>query len=135
MTELLTEIERFEGIVFLATNRPTDIDEAMHRRISAVFELSAPSYLQRQRIWRRLTDLPAIPLDSSVDLDEISLKYEITGGYIRNAVLAALLGAVGRSPRDPLITQEDLHDGCREQSERCGRPTRSHPTWPRLRPA
>jgi SpoVK/Ycf46/Vps4 family AAA+-type ATPase len=28
-TELLTELERFEGIVFLATNRPYDLDEAM----------------------------------------------------------------------------------------------------------
>jgi SpoVK/Ycf46/Vps4 family AAA+-type ATPase len=28
-TELLTELERFEGIVFLATNRPYDLDEAV----------------------------------------------------------------------------------------------------------
>ena len=28
MTELLTEIERFDGIIFLATNRPQDLDEA-----------------------------------------------------------------------------------------------------------
>ena len=35
---LLTEIERHEGIVFLATNRPHDLDEAMHRRITAVLE-------------------------------------------------------------------------------------------------
>lgn len=27
-TELLTELERFDGIVFLATNRPFDLDEA-----------------------------------------------------------------------------------------------------------
>jgi len=32
MTELLTEIERYQGIVLLATNRPFDLDEAMHRR-------------------------------------------------------------------------------------------------------
>ena len=34
LNSLLTEIERHEGIVFLATNRPHDLDEAMHRRIT-----------------------------------------------------------------------------------------------------
>ena len=37
-------------------------------------------------------------LAEGVDLEEISLKYEITGGYIRNAVLAALLSAVSTLP-------------------------------------
>ena len=54
-------------------------------------------------------------LAEGVDLEEISLKYEITGGYIRNAVLAALLSAVGRTPKAPRLTQADLHAGCREQ--------------------
>ena len=31
-TELLTELERFDGIVFLATNRPFDLDEAVSMR-------------------------------------------------------------------------------------------------------
>ena len=38
LLSLLTEIERHEGIVFLATNRPHDLDEAMHRRITTVLE-------------------------------------------------------------------------------------------------
>ena len=46
-----------------------------------------------------------IVLAEGVDLEEISLKYEITGGYIRNAVLAALLSAVGRTPKAPRLTQ------------------------------
>ena len=46
MTELLTEIERFNGIIFLATNRPQDLDEAMFRRIRCVFELVSPHHAQ-----------------------------------------------------------------------------------------
>ena len=42
LNALLTEIERHEGIVFLATNRAFDLDEAMHRRISTVVEFRAP---------------------------------------------------------------------------------------------
>ena len=115
MTELLTEIERFEGIVFLATNRPADIDEAMHRRLTGVFELAAPNHKQRALIWTKLTAPAAVPLAEDVDLEAIALKYELTGGFIRNAVLSALLRAVGRTPDAPLVTQADLHEGCREQ--------------------
>lgn len=32
LNTLLTSIERFHGLVFLATNKPLDIDEAMHRQ-------------------------------------------------------------------------------------------------------
>ena len=31
----------YEGIIFLATNRPFDLDEAMYRRITSVFTSSA----------------------------------------------------------------------------------------------
>ena len=31
----------YEGIIFLATNRPFDLDEAMYRRITSVFTFSA----------------------------------------------------------------------------------------------
>jgi SpoVK/Ycf46/Vps4 family AAA+-type ATPase len=115
MTELLTEIERFEGLIFLATNRPQDLDEAMYRRLTAVFELPAPNHKQRARIWAALTASDAVPLCESVDLEEVALKYELTGGFIRNAVLAALMRAVGRDGVAPRVTQADLHDGCRDQ--------------------
>ena len=32
LNTLLTSIERFHSLVFLATNKPLDIDEAMHRQ-------------------------------------------------------------------------------------------------------
>ena len=51
LTELLTEIERHDGMIFLATNRPFDLDEAMHRRITASFEFRPPHWLERQQIW------------------------------------------------------------------------------------
>ncbi len=46
LTELLTEIERHDGMIFLATNRPFDLDEAMQRRITSVFEFRAPNHIQ-----------------------------------------------------------------------------------------
>ncbi|PNH00617.1 hypothetical protein TSOC_013555, partial [Tetrabaena socialis] len=50
---LLTEVERYDGITIMATNRPHDIDEAMHRRITMAFEFRRPDHLQRLEIWRK----------------------------------------------------------------------------------
>ena len=33
-------------MIFLATNRPFDLDEAMQRRITSVFEFRAPNHIQ-----------------------------------------------------------------------------------------
>lgn len=111
LNALLTEIERYEGIVFLATNRPFDLDEAMHRRITAVFEFKAPDHIQRRQIWRVLLP-PAIATDPSIDWDAISLKYELSGGFIKNALLSALLKALARDAETPMISQADVVAGC-----------------------
>ncbi|CAB9508486.1 Transitional endoplasmic reticulum ATPase [Seminavis robusta] len=114
-TELLTELERFEGIVFLATNRPFDLDEAMYRRISEVFEFKPPNYLERLDIWKLVTSHDAVPCDPNIDWESIALKYELTGGFIKNAVISALLDAVGRDPRSPCVKEEDILEGCKKQ--------------------
>ncbi|CAK4675475.1 hypothetical protein LEN26_006393 [Aphanomyces euteiches] len=111
LNALLTEMERYEGIVFLATNRPFDLDEAMHRRITAVFEYKAPDHLQRREIWRVLIS-DKLKCSPDIDWESISLKYELSGGFIKNAILSALLKAIGRDPKDPVITHEDIVAGC-----------------------
>jgi SpoVK/Ycf46/Vps4 family AAA+-type ATPase len=114
-TELLTELERFEGIVFLATNRPFDLDEAMYRRISEVFDFKRPNYLERLEIWKQFMAHETIPCEESIDWESIALQYELTGGFIKNAVIAALLDAVGRNPSSPRICQHDIVEGCKKQ--------------------
>jgi len=114
-TELLTELERFDGIVFLATNRPFDLDEAMYRRINEVFEFKAPNHLERLQIWKHLTSNDSIPCEASINWESIAIKYELTGGFIKNAVISALLDSVGRNEKSPLISEEDILRGCQKQ--------------------
>ena len=65
----------------------------MHRRITMTFEFRRPDHTQRQQIWRR--QLPdKIQRTSDVDINLLALKYELSGGYIRNAVQAALSRSV-----------------------------------------
>lgn len=111
LNALLTEIERYEGIVFLATNRPFDLDEAMHRRITAVFEFKAPDHIQRKKIWKVLIN-NALKTSDDIDWDAISLKYELSGGFIKNAILSALLKAISRNAEDPVINHDDIVTGC-----------------------
>ena len=61
-------------------SRPFDLDEAMYRRISEVFEFKAPSHIERRQIWDLVTEHESIPCDEGIDWDAISLQYELTGG-------------------------------------------------------
>ncbi|RLN49537.1 hypothetical protein BBJ29_005083 [Phytophthora kernoviae] len=112
LNALLTEIERYEGIVFLATNRPFDLDEAMHRRITAVFEFKAPDHIQRRKIWDVLMLRGALQTEPGIDWDAIALKYELSGGFIKNAILSALLKAISRNSEAPVISHADVVAGC-----------------------
>ena len=43
---------RHDGLIILATNRPYDLDEAMHRRIMIAIEFGQPDHLLRKAIWK-----------------------------------------------------------------------------------
>lgn len=92
----LTEIEKFPGTIIMATNRPADLDKAMHRRITLAVEFEAPSHVLREKIWK--AHIPqGVALADDVNLKNIAMKFELSGGFIKNAMLQALSLAVGRA--------------------------------------
>lgn len=89
---LLTEIEKFEGVLVLATNRIEHLDAALERRISLIVEFPDPDLLQRTEIWKKLT--PAkMPLEKGMSFDKLG-EYKLTGGQIKNCILQAARLAV-----------------------------------------
>jgi ATP-dependent 26S proteasome regulatory subunit len=89
---LLTELEKFEGVCILTTNRINELDEALERRISLIAEFPKPSFEMRQDIWKRF--LPKkLPLHKNVNIKDLAL-YDVTGGIIKNIVLGATRLAV-----------------------------------------
>lgn len=84
---LLTEIEKFEGVLVLATNRVEHLDEALERRIGLIVEFPEPEYEQRIEIWKTLVP-KKMPLASDVKFEELA-RYNMTGGLIKNCVLQA----------------------------------------------
>ena len=111
---MLTELERHEGLCVLATNRPMDLDEAMHRRITLAIEFTKPDLLLRERIWRQMAP-PKLELAKDVDFMALARKYELPGGFIKNAWLSALSIAVARDGVQCVVNHADLHAGASHQ--------------------
>ena len=84
---MLTQLEKFNGVVIFATNRADTLDPAMARRISLMVEFPEPDFETRKKIWTTL--LPKkMPLAPDVDIEKLA-KFEMTGGYIKNVILNA----------------------------------------------
>jgi len=107
---LLTEIEKFEGVLILATNRVETLDPALERRISLIVEFEEPDFAMRKDIWSKL--LPEkMPLAENVKVDVLA-EYKLTGGQIKNVVLNAArmaaseeAKAVGKDHFDVAVTR------------------------------
>ena len=84
---LLTEIEKFEGVCILTTNRIRELDKALERRISLVCKFPRPDKDMRLRIWQELIP-KKFPMGSDVDLGYLA-ETEVTGGIIKNILLNA----------------------------------------------
>lgn len=89
---LLTEIEKFEGVCILATNRIETMDEALERRLALIVEFPFPKYAQRIEIWKTL--LPSkMPLEFGTKAETLA-QDKLTGGQIKNVILQAARMAV-----------------------------------------
>jgi hypothetical protein len=90
---LLQRLDAFEGIAILTTNATKSIDPAFKRRLSFKLSFPFPDEETREQLWRAHLP-PALPVDGPLALDKLAHKYQLSGGYIRNACLrAAFLAA------------------------------------------
>jgi hypothetical protein len=90
---LLQRMEAFNGITILTTNLDSSIDEAFRRRISFRVDFPMPDAEERVKLWQTMLPKEAA-VDDGVDFERLAQRYEMSGGYIRNAVLrAAFLAA------------------------------------------
>jgi len=102
---LLQELERFEGVCVLATNRKISLDKALERRITMKVQFERPDRGARRDIWRKM--LPKkLPLAKDVDVERLA-EAELSGGEIKNVILNAARMALERNGKGP-VTMEDL---------------------------
>ena len=88
---LLQRVERYQGIVILATNLRSNLDDAFLRRLNDVVEFPFPDAVLREQIWRGLFPRDDI-YQRDVDFPFLA-KMTLTGSSIRNIVLDAAFRA------------------------------------------
>jgi AAA+ superfamily predicted ATPase len=83
---LLQRVETFTGLVVLASNRQSAMDDAFVRRLRFVIRFDPPDAALRRRLWQR--SFPAEAKLGELDWDALSTA-ELAGGSIQAAALAA----------------------------------------------
>lgn len=109
---LLQRIEDFDGVVILATNFKSNIDDAFIRRFQSVIQFPLPSVAERIKIWQKAFS-NKVELAEDVNLIAIAEKYDISGGTIMNVVRFSSLRALSRDSKT--IIKDDIEEGVRRE--------------------
>lgn len=115
---LLQRVEDYPGVVILASNMRTNLDDAFVRRFQSIIHFPMPDSHERLQLWRSAFSAKT-ELQDSIDLKEIAGRYELSGGSIMNVVRYATLRSLERGER--LITDVDLQAGIRKEFQKEGK--------------
>jgi len=114
---LLQKMEEYEGMVILATNLRSNMDEAFTRRIRFIVEFPFPDAALRARIWQGHFPREA-PVKTGIDYDFLARRFQVAGGSIRNIILnTAFLAAESNEE----ISMEHIMHGVKREFEKIGK--------------
>jgi hypothetical protein len=113
---LLQRLERYDGLVIMATNLQRNIDTAFLRRIAVAVDFPLPGEPQRRDIWRR--SIPRSAPQDDLDLDFLAHNFKISGGVIHNATLGAAFLAADDGQ---VITMEHVALALKREFQKLGR--------------
>ncbi|HET6255440.1 MAG TPA: ATP-binding protein [Puia sp.] len=115
---LLQRLEDFNGIVILATNLKSNIDEAFARRFQSMIYFPVPKAKDRIRIWERSFS-PRTVLEEAIDLEQLARRHDLTGGMIMNVIRYCSLMALQRN--ENVIRLHDAEIGIQKELVKEGR--------------
>jgi hypothetical protein len=88
---LLQRLERFNGVLVLASNARGQIDPAFNRRFDAVLAFDEPDEASRQQLWaKQMGSLPTAPLAREAACALLARWYPLSGAQIRAACRQAV---------------------------------------------
>lgn len=90
---LLQRVEDFPGLIILASNFKSNIDQAFVRRFNSIIHFPMPTASERQTIWKAAVP-PNAKLADDVDLVSIAAKYELSGSAIVSVIHYAALQTI-----------------------------------------
>jgi SpoVK/Ycf46/Vps4 family AAA+-type ATPase len=116
---LLQRMESFDGLAVLATNLRANLDDALTRRLDVVVDFPVPDAGLRRGLWDRCLG-QHVPRAPDLDLDFCATAFQLSGGNIRSAVVAAAYAAAAEGR--PVATA-DLVAGVHREYRKLGRLT------------
>lgn len=125
---LLARLERFDGLVVLATNMRGNVDPAFVRRLDYLVEFHEPDREARRRLWDQHVPNRDL-LDEDVNLYEFAALYPMVGALIRNASVSAAYLAAADGQR---IGRRHLFRAIRDEFEKSGRAFPGFPAGVRI---
>lgn len=115
---LLQRIEDFPGVVILASNLKSNIDDAFARRFQSLIYFPMPNCEERARLWNNLFPEKSI-LEDSIDFQRIAEKFELSGGALTNVARFAILRAIGDNRGK--ISYKDIEIGVSKELQKEGK--------------
>lgn len=117
---LLQRIESHDGLIILASNFKSNIDEAFIRRFQSVIYFPLPSDRERFQIWKKtIPSAKGLKILTDDELSSIAKKYEITGAGIVNAVQYCCLETLTKGSKE--ITAELIKAGIEREYQKEGK--------------
>jgi len=93
VAEFLRTLEYFDGLLFMTTNRPNDIDEAIISRCAAIIEYDLPSTKNLHKVWAVQSDLAQAALPNPLIDQLVALFPQITPRDIKMLLRLTLRAA------------------------------------------
>jgi AAA+ superfamily predicted ATPase len=115
---LLQRVEDYNGLVILATNLKSNIDEAFARRFQSVISFPMPKAPQREQLWQKMLS-GKMKLSPEINITDIAKNYELSGGSIINVVQYCSLMALKR--KGDTIILADIQEGIKREFGKAGK--------------
>lgn len=114
----IQNLKAFPNGVFLSVKRPLLLNEELKEELMnngfMHFSFPLPSYPLRKQLWKAC--LQGYDVADEVDLNVLASKFQFNGGQIKDAACTAHSFAKLKAPFSPILSMEDLYEGCRIQS-------------------
>ncbi|MFG6083743.1 ATP-binding protein [Paracoccus litorisediminis] len=106
--EFLRVLEYFPGLIFMTTNRPHDIDDAVISRCAAVIHYSAPTADAASRIWQSQAENFGYELERQL-IGKFVASYPLATGRDIKQLLRQAIRYAGQRTEDGRITPEIMN--------------------------
>ena len=114
---LLQKVEEHPGLIILASNFKSNMDQAFIRRFQVVVHFNVPNEQERLQLWQNM--LPeTIDVSEKINFPELARNYELSGASILNILHGASIRAL--SENRP-VQETDLIEGVQNEYTKSGK--------------